>query len=297
MTVSAAPLTERPSGAQPTGIAALAAKEIEVPALPTIAAKALSAINDPDTSAAQLGSIFSLDQGLTTKILKVANSALYGLMREVKSVQQATTVIGRRGLKGIVVSVACRTVYGRFGKVDELRWQHALGAGIAAQVLAEKLKSFDRDDAFIAGLTHDVGKVVMNGHDPARFAEMTRLCSDGGAGDLEAEQRVFSFNHADVGALLAQKWKLPESLEQASLLHHDFELAESLAPGCTSLVWAIAAADSICDHLGLGAPKPADPAPLEDDPAIGLLGLESEDIQAIIAEVEKRFSESKALFA
>lgn len=280
----------------PKDLVRLIEANLEIPTIPVVASRALKEMSDPEVSAGKLARIIAEDQGLTARILKVANSALYALKREVKNLQQAATILGFEALKGIVVSVSCRMIYKRFGQVERTLWEHSVGAAVAAHLLARAQSLRSRDEAFVAGLMHDVGKVVMNNGDRVRFTEAVRLSTEGGLESQEAEREVFGFSHLDVGALLVKRWGLPANLEQAVLLHHEPELAEILAPECEDLVYVVSLADRLCHSLGLGV---LSAAPIFDptaDPAALHLGFAPDQLESLAVEIRATYdAEHQAL--
>ena len=192
----------------PRNMARLVNDNLEIPTIPDVASKALRQMNDPEISGAQLAKTISQDQGLTAKVLKVANSALYALPREVKNLQQAAMVLGFTTLKSIVISASCRSIYKRFGMTERGLWTHSVASAMASHLLAQQLDLKHRDEAFVAGLMHDIGKVVMNNGARDKYKEVMRITKEEQLPSTEAEQRIFGFSHVDVGSILVQRWEL-----------------------------------------------------------------------------------------
>jgi len=286
MSIQAESLHPRPD---PADIAKLIERNLTIPTIPDVAARALRALSNPNSSAASIAAIIQEDQGLTARILQVANSAMYGLLKEVKSLPQASMLLGFEALKTIVITVSARGLYKRFGLVERNLWQHSVACALAAQHIADDRSSQGKEEAFVAGLMHDVGKVVMNNSERERYMRACQVASDRGCTDLQAEQEVFGFTHADVGSLLVKRWGLSEALEQAVFLHHEPELASSLAPEHEELVYVTHVADQICYHLSLGQKT----APPEDDTvdleAFVRLGFEEEDLPPLCETIQERY--------
>ena len=278
-------------------MARLVNENLEIPTIPDVASKALKQMGDPEVTGAQLAKTISQDQGLTAKVLKVANSALYALPREVKNLQQAAMVLGFTTLKSIVISASCRSIYKKFGMLERTLWTHSVATAMAAHLLARQLDSKHRDEAFVAGLMHDIGKVVMINGARDQYKEVLRIAREEAKPMIEVEQQLFGFSHADVGSILVERWELAPSLEQAVFLHHDPELAESVAEDYTDLVYITSTADRVCHHLGLGLQAGTNDNELTEDAASSALGLDEANLVTLAEEVKSLHEQDSASFA
>lgn len=228
-------------------------KIIGLPTLPVIVTQLISLLGDPRSSARQVAQLISTDQALTAKILKVANSAFYGFPREIATVQLAIVVLGFEQVKNLSLSVA---VLKRFSSGTEHRlfdrqrfWDHAIGCGVAGRMLARKFRPRMEGEAFVAGVLHDLGKLILIEYFPDAFSEALELAEAEGMTIAEAEDRVLGVTHADVGGWLAEKWNLPPSLVNAIAYHHrpgDLEKPEDL-------VWFVHVANAMVRHHQVGA--------------------------------------------
>lgn len=270
----------------PKQIAQLIESNLEIPTIPVVASKALRAMQDENVTARDLATILQEDPGLTARILKVANSALYALPREIKSLAQAAMVMGFDGLKNLVISAACRGIYKRYGDRERSLWIHAIACATAAQEIA-KAANVAADEAFVAGLMHDVGRVVMNNGARDKLAAADKLAEKEGLTSPEAEQKLFGFTHTDVGGLLVSRWALSDSLEHAVFFHHDLELVESLAPQSKALVNIVHLANRICHVVGAGC-DPEDGVELEYEDSAVDLGVDAGALAEIVVSVRDR---------
>ncbi|MBS12868.1 MAG: HD family phosphohydrolase [Gemmatimonadetes bacterium] len=200
-------------------------KVIGLPSLPTVVTQLINLVGDPATSARDISQLISADQALTAKILKVANSAFYGFPRKIATVQLAIVVLGFETVKNLGLSVA---VLKRFqaGKAHPLFdrqqfWEHAIGCGVAARMLAHKRSKKLEPEAFVAGILHDIGKLILIEYFPDEFGEALELAHEELLTISEAEMKVIGVTHAEIGGWLAEKWNLPETLVQAITHHHD----------------------------------------------------------------------------
>ncbi|MEM1026258.1 MAG: HDOD domain-containing protein [Myxococcota bacterium] len=280
----------------PKDLARLIEKNLEIPSIPDVAARALRALNDDRTTAAKVAQIIAEDQGMTARVLKVANSALYGLTREITNLQQAAMVMGFDSLRGIIITVSNRAIYKRFGAVEKELWQHSVATAIAAQHIAAERSLERKDEAFVCGLMHDVGKVVMNNGMRDQFMASRQLADDQHVPDIEAEQSTFGFSHCDVGSLLVQRWGLSEHLEHAVFLHHEPDLAPMLAGDSEPLVYVTHVADQICYRLGYGKGSGREAGETVDIEAFCSLGFEAEDLGPLCQKVEATYQETHGSF-
>jgi HD-like signal output (HDOD) protein len=289
-------LATRTPAPDPKGLARLIEKNLEIPTIPVVGSRALKELSNPQVNGARLAAIIAEDQGLTARLLKVSNSSLFALSREVKNVQQATMILGFDLLKSIIVGVSCRMVYKRFGIVEKTMWDHSVGTAVVAHVLAKAKGLKCRNEAFVSGLMHDVGQVVMNNGAREQFAEAVRWAKERDVDVLEGERAVFGFSHVDVGAVLVSRWGLSRGLEQAVLLHHEPELASSLAGDAEELVLLTALANRICHSLGIGELGTLRPGGLDDSPLAEELGFAPGELLSMKATLLETFrSQNQAL--
>jgi putative nucleotidyltransferase with HDIG domain len=206
-----------------------------LPTPPIVFHQIQKVINDPNVSAAHVASILSEDPAMSVKVLKLTNSAFYGLAREVDSVKQAVVIVGMEAIKNLVLSASVLDMF-KGKQIDqeyqEMHWRHSLAAAFSCRLLARNLKAkgiVDPDLAFSAGLLHDIGKVVISCflEDEYKRLHEARL-TDTTSADFELEQQVLGYTHAQIGAYLAIHWKLPEKLDDAIAFHHDPQLCEAL---------------------------------------------------------------------
>lgn len=196
----------------------------QLPETPQIAFKVIRLLNDPDFEMDDLADVLSTDQALTAKLLKLCNSAYYGLSRKVTTVTEAIMVLGINTVKSIVLAVTTknsmnRGLMGYRMESGEL-WQHSLNNAEVCRFLATKIDYYEPEEAFIAGLLHDVGKIILNEHALPEIYKATNLHLDENISLDQAERTILSFDHAAIGAALAEKWNFPIVLVEAIRNHH-----------------------------------------------------------------------------
>ncbi len=196
-----------------------------VPMLPELVARILKMMDDPQVSAYQLAKVVAKDQSLVSAILRVVNSAYYGLLCRVASVSQAVVLLGFRTIRNLVLTATVMNAYGgrsSSGIFDRsAHWRHSIGCAAAATVLAKQWRKSEPEGAFLAGLVHDIGRVIMDQYFPDEFEKALALADWDAIPLTQAEERVFDgFTHADIGRHVAQKWKFPDDIVSGIGGHH-----------------------------------------------------------------------------
>jgi putative nucleotidyltransferase with HDIG domain len=195
---------------------------ISLPTLPTIIAKMLELVDNPKTSAGALSGIIMQDQVLTAKILKMANSSFYAFPRQIATVKLALVVLGFENVKEMALSLSVLNSFkGENNKYFDTSqfWQHSISVGACTRMLARETCYRLVGEAFVAGLLHDIGKIVLNQYLPKEFSEIQTRIWEHGQTTEEAERAVLGVTHAEVGSWLAERWNLPEILVEAIRWH------------------------------------------------------------------------------
>ena len=200
-----------------------------LPTLPTMLNSINQMILNPRTSAKEVSQIISSDPALTSKVLRVVNSSFYGFPNRITTITHAIVILGFNTIKSIVLSSTIFDVFRRGTKPGEFDrtefWKHSIGCGAAAKVLGRRISYPMLEELFIAGLLHDVGKIVLDQYLPEKFGEVGALVRARDILIVEAEMSVLGVTHADVGAWLFEKWNLSKGLVDAVRHHHNPALA------------------------------------------------------------------------
>jgi putative nucleotidyltransferase with HDIG domain len=206
---------------------------VDLPSLPEIVTKLSNAIEDPNTSAADLSTIMADDPAITAKVLRLVNSAYYGRTasgREITSVSYAIARMGFREIQNIVFSLSVFNLFESKTAIVNLKafWHHCISVAIATRVIhdyaaasSEGAIIVDRDSLHVAGLLHDLGILVLNQYFHSDYEKAFALSGSSGIPLHEAESAVLGIDHAAVGAYLARHWKLPDSVVLAIEMHHN----------------------------------------------------------------------------
>lgn len=208
-----------------------------LPTPPIVFHQIQKVINNPGVSAGHIAGILAEDPAMSVKVLKLTNSAFYGLSREVDSVKQAVIIVGLEAIKNLVLSASVLDMF-KGKNIDqeaqEQFWRHSLASGFACRLLARQIRSrgiVDQDSSFSAGLLHDVGKMIIICFLPEENAQLQQeRQSNQYSSDFELEERVLGYTHAQIGGFLATQWKLPQRLGEAITFHHHPQLADSEDP-------------------------------------------------------------------
>jgi len=250
----------------------------ELTPLKSVATRAIALAEDERSAAMDLATVISSDQALTAKLLKLSNSAYYGYARRIGNVREAVILLGMRTVRSVAISsgiIDAFTAVSRDNMFDlDLFWAHSVTVGLVAEVIARETRTARPEDAFTAGVLHDVGKLAMMLCEPDAFSEVVDLVVTEGMRYRDAELAVYGIGHEHVGSRLAQRWKFPEPLVDAIRWHHPDKPPSTLE----SLNDVVAAADLACNREGLAcgfdwtedaARKPVLALPPAVDQAIG----------------------------
>lgn len=196
----------------------------EIPTLPHVFQEILALMVDDSKGANDLAERISLDQSLTAKVLKIANSAYYGFFRNVSSVRDAVVILGYEEIKGLVLAIS---VFDLFDGPDQslidrmVFWEHTLEVATTAEILAKTLPD-PCSDAFVGGLLHDIGKVVLDSCFHSYWKKITQVMESDLMLSTTAEESVLGeeVHHCTIGYWISEIWNLPQEISQAIKLHH-----------------------------------------------------------------------------
>ncbi|MDR2733110.1 MAG: HDOD domain-containing protein [Spirochaetota bacterium] len=254
-----------------------------MPSLPITVAKITEITKNPSSTPADLNKVITLDPVLTAKVLKLVNSAYYGISNGVTSIVKAIILLGLNTIKNLAVSTAILGTMKTKGKTSTLDmdgfWRHCLAVGVTSRSIAVKI-GIDpklREEFFIAGMLHDIGKIVINEHFAAQYLQIIQSADSKRVSLWKEESAVFDIDHAGTGKLIADKWSLTQSLAEVISFHH--RPLESSQENRT-LVTAVAAADMFCVENATGFAGNRTPDILSDE-SWKTLGLIEEDLFGI----------------
>ncbi|MBI5949213.1 MAG: HDOD domain-containing protein [Chloroflexi bacterium] len=220
-----------------------------LPPLPAVALRVIQVAQDPKSSASDLALVISADPGLSASILRIVNSAAYRRAREVTSVQEALVVLGFVQARNVAISSAITSAYAPDSLNALFRisafWRHSLAVAFRASELASHARNLDGPSAFTAGILHNMGRLAMFHADPAGLDQAVAVAIASGRALEDVEWEMLEYDHAVLGAMLAEKWRLPVEIRDAIVGHHHGERGEG------TLAAVVAAADRFCTENGV----------------------------------------------
>jgi putative nucleotidyltransferase with HDIG domain len=256
-----------------------------VPMLPAMVGRLLTMMDDPHTNAYQIARVVANDQSLVSSILRIINSAYYGFMWRIKSVNQAIVLLGFRSIRNLVLAATVMSTYGGNAQADgfdrTLHWKHSIATAFATDMLAKQWAPSLKEDAFLAGLVHDIGRVIMDQHFPKEFGLAYRLVHEGNVPLGQAESTVFKLSHAEIGRHVARKWSFPGDIVAAIGDHHGPD-DDAPWPHLAALVHV---ADMIVHGAGLGLGAAV---PTISPEALEVLNKQSDALE----EMQERFADA-----
>jgi len=223
-----------------------------LPTLPSVVSRVNELVDDPNASAGDINEVISHDMALSSKILKLVNSAFYGFPRRISSITHAVVILGFQTVRNIALSAFVLDAFDSeelpFGYRNF--WIHSVGVGVAANAIGQRQGIPVGDDAFMCGLLHDIGKLVVHQYLPDDFAKVLDRANAEGTTLVQAEVGILPADHAEVGALLMEQWQLPEKMVSVLRYHHRPERVPEEAGKLTATVHA---ADILVRALLIGS--------------------------------------------
>jgi putative nucleotidyltransferase with HDIG domain len=195
----------------------------DLAALPQVVHQIIHLTNNPNASVKDLERLISIDQGMSTRVLNTVNSAYYGFSRKIASIKDAVVLLGFKAVRNLAMTVSVFDLF--VGKTDRqnLRrgkwWRHSIDTALCARLIASQVAGVSPDEAYTAGLLHDIGKPLLDRYGDAPYEQVEDLVAQG-VPELTAERQVYGCDHAEVGRAVSQHWGFPEKLVEAIGCHH-----------------------------------------------------------------------------
>ena len=268
----------------------------DLPTIPVVATKVMQLIENESATAEELAKVVASDPAVAARVLKISNSSFYGCQRQIQTLSHAIVVLGFATLKSLVVAASVKQVYQPYGLTEKMLWEHSFGAGLASRIIAKESRLVSQEEAFLGGLFHDIGKIIMNTMNSTQFQDAMQRCYNDGLTFEEAERQVYSYTHSEVGGLVIKKWNFPGILMHAVLNHHTFDFAPDEDSYQVSLTCVVGLANLFCHKAGIGIREPDDTLDLLQSVPAQILGLNEQRMNALMEQFVEAYERDKSFF-
>lgn len=295
---SAAPAPTAGEG-NPGGLSADLLKALsritEISSLPEITTRIIQIVEDPKSTAHDMHEIVRSDPALASKVLKVVNSAFYGLPSQISNLDRAIVMLGLSAVKNIALAASLSRLF-RPGNLSEKfavrdLWVHSIAVGVCARLIAEK--SFGQpEETFVAGLVHDVGLLVEYQLLPEKLRQVVTRCETQTQNFVAAERATIGGDHTQFGAAIVSRWKFPPILKHSVQYHHD---PSTLQADFKRIVTAIQVADTICCQNQIGFYLTAEAQEVTEE-QLAIIGVSPAAVGEIVEALPERIAESERIF-
>ncbi len=281
-------------GGSPVALRQVTARIREVSSLPRVVQQIIDIVNDPNSSAADLKSVVEMDPPLSVRLLRTVNSAAYRTRMEIRTVHHAIAYLGFEAVRNMALASTIAEIFksddriGRYSR--QALWRHLVCVGVASRMIAARVGLGNFEDAFLAGLLHDLGIILLDQyHHPQFVATMESLEPDETL--CRAEERLLGFTHAEIGDAVARRWNLPSTVIAALLHHHD---AQACPDGNKRIVEVVQVANFICTSKGISSVGTS----VMDPPSaatLNSLALDRDDFQVLWEDLDEELENAEVL--
>ena len=223
-----------------------------IPAFPAVAMKVVALMDSPNYSITDVADLVKYDQAITANILRICNSAYFGLPHKVVTINDAVMRLGQQNIVRAVQAAGVSTFYKKakgYGLEANKLWEHSVGVALMTQILSRRIFNCEDAKLYTTALLHDIGKVIMGEFVDESFPQIHDLVSKEGISFLDAEEKIIGINHADLGGRMASQWNFPKDMMDAIIYHHRPDLMQDEG---NSGAWLVYLADQACIMMGIG---------------------------------------------
>jgi len=250
-----------------------------LPPMSQVVYRALEIMADPDSGMEELADAIETDQSIVSNILRIANSAYYGIKMKVSSIHMACVMLGKHTLREVIIMAGVSNLMEKnlkgYGFASGELWMHSVASALGSKIIAGKKNSDKENDAYVAGLIHDVGKIILDQYILDRNAAFKELVMDKKQGYFEAEKSILGFEHAEIASEICLKWHFPENIAAAIRYHHQPSSSQG-----DELTYIVHLANFLARSCGFGCGRD-DPMIQLEEGTIDILSLSQNDITAI----------------
>ncbi len=269
----------------------------EISSLPEITAKIVHVVEDPKATAHEMHEIVRTDPALAAKILRVVNSAFYGLPSQVASLDRAILMLGLSAVKNIALAASLARLFRAEGIADQTAarelWRHSVAVAVASRILAGVGNAVQTDEAFVAGLVHDVGLILSHQLFGPKIRQVIELCHATPQRFCDVEERIVGADHQALGAALAARWRFPPALRFAIACHHGLT---GVAPAFQRVLAIVYTADTLCARARYGFWLTGRMQEIPDS-LLQSIAVPAERLDDVVQELPERIDEAEQLFA
>lgn len=256
-----------------------------LPTLPGVASRILEVTQDTESNAMELADIVINDPAVSARVLNLANSSFYGFSQRITTIPQAVVVLGFDMIRSLALGVSVFQTLDSAPDTPSFErdafWLHAIGCGTAAKIVARELDIRDEGTLFVAGLLHDLAKIILDMHFSDEYAEVIKAAEATSRPSYLVEQELMGVDHAEIGAWLAFRWKFPDLLVNPIAGHHDLSLAEDDFLRESTIVHL---ANNLAKRAGIGLVF-ENPVPAPDERVQSVLHLTPDRVNRIADEL------------
>jgi HD-like signal output (HDOD) protein len=247
-------------------------------------------MKNPKSSVLDIAEIINKDQGLTARLLKMANSPLYGFPYKIETITQAISILGTQQINDLILATTVLSLFKGIPEelIDlESFWNHSIACGISARIIATFRREPNLERFFVAGILHDIGRLILYTKMPELSTELLEKYREGEGLLYMVEQEIIGFDHGDIGGLLAEKWKLPLSTKEMVQFHHRPYVSTHF-PTETAIIHL---ADILAHAMELGSSGERFVPPL-DKKAWECIGIAPSVFPSVMGKIEEQFNET-----
>lgn len=270
-------------------------KKTQLPTLPVVVEKILRIARDDSTSAKDLAEFVSNDQAIANKILRLANSAYYGMMKEIDSIPRAITIIGFNEVISLTIGMTVISSF-RQKHLDEIihmqdLWVHSIACAFTAKKIAKKVGLPGAEQIFLNGLLHDMGKVLFALYFPNEYLAVLKEAEHSQTELFLMEKRILGLDHSSLTGLIMERWHFPDNLLLPTRFHHN---PDKCPPHYYKHASIVMLADHICQKAGLG--YSGNPAVPKLGGTRQRLGFDKTEVERSVEELKEQHSEIEEFF-